>query len=165
VPKEDDSWARPPCQRLAVGFGGGEEAHHRRRWRPPHAVVCLLRTRGSTPTEHDSWAQTPVPEAGPLLVSAEVKRRTTAGGGVLLTQQTGPLLSSEVNEMHYRRRWRAPHAAVCLLHTRRPMPKEYDSWAQAPVSETGSLWCTSGEVFCGTSGRQLGESLFKKGLP
>jgi predicted alpha/beta hydrolase family esterase len=41
-------------------------------------------------------------------------------------------------EAHYRRWWRAPHAAVRLLRTRRPMPEEYDSWARAPVSETGS---------------------------
>jgi predicted alpha/beta hydrolase family esterase len=36
-------------------------------------------------------------------------------------------------EVHYRRQWRAPHAVVHLLRTRRPTPKEYDSWAQAPV--------------------------------
>jgi hypothetical protein len=34
----------------------------------------------------DSWAQGPVSETG-LLVSAEVKRRTTADGGVLLTRR------------------------------------------------------------------------------
>jgi hypothetical protein len=68
-------------------------------------------------------------------------------------------------EVHYRRRWRAPHVAVCLLRTRRPTPEEYDSWARAPVSETGSPWRASGEVFCGALGRQLGESLFKKGTP
>jgi hypothetical protein len=45
------------------------------------------------------------------------------------------------------------------------MPKEYDSWARAPMLETGSPWRTSGEVFCGALGRQLGKSLFKKGLP
>jgi hypothetical protein len=67
--------------------------------------------------------------------------------------------------MHYCRRWRAPHAAVRLLRTRRPTTKEYDSWARAPVSETGSPWRTSGDVFYGVLGRQLGESLFKKGLP
>jgi hypothetical protein len=42
-------------------------------------------------------------------------------------------------EAHYRRRWRAPHAAVRLLRTRRPTPKEYDSWARASVSEAGPL--------------------------
>jgi predicted alpha/beta hydrolase family esterase len=41
-------------------------------------------------------------------------------------------------EAHYRRWWRAPHEAVRLLRTRRPTLKEYDSWARAPVSETGS---------------------------
>jgi predicted alpha/beta hydrolase family esterase len=35
-------------------------------------------------------------------------------------------------EVHYRGRWRAPHAAVRLLRTRRPTPEEYDSWARAP---------------------------------
>jgi hypothetical protein len=35
-------------------------------------------------------------------------------------------------EAHYLRRWLAPHAAVRLLRTRRPTPKEYDSWARAP---------------------------------
>ena len=100
----------------AAGFGGGEEAHHRRRWHAPHVA---------------DWS-------------------AAFGGG---------------EETHYRRRWRAPHAAVRLLRTRRPMPKEYDSWARAPVSETGSLWRTSGEVFYGASGCQLRESLFKKGLP
>jgi hypothetical protein len=34
-------------------------------------------------------------EAGPLL-SVEVERHTTAGGGVFLTRRTGPLLSAEV---------------------------------------------------------------------
>jgi hypothetical protein len=36
--------------------------------------------------EDDSWARAPMPETG-LLVSAEVKRRTTAGGGLLLTRR------------------------------------------------------------------------------
>jgi hypothetical protein len=70
--------------------------HHLCRWRAPHAVVRLLRTRGSTPKEHDSWARAPVLEAGPLLVLVEVKRRTIAGGGVPLTRRTGPLLSAKV---------------------------------------------------------------------
>jgi predicted alpha/beta hydrolase family esterase len=35
-------------------------------------------------------------------------------------------------EAHYRMRWRVPHAAVRLLCTQRPTPKEYDSWARAP---------------------------------
>jgi hypothetical protein len=76
----------PRARGWGVAFGGDEGAHYRGRWRAPHAAVCLHRTRGPTPKEHDSWARTPAPEAG-LLVSAEVKRRTTAGGGVLLTQR------------------------------------------------------------------------------
>jgi hypothetical protein len=40
-------------------------------------------------------------------------------------------------EAHYRGWWRTPHAAVRLLCTRRPTPKEYDSWALAPVPEAG----------------------------
>jgi hypothetical protein len=37
-------------------------------------------------------------------------------------------------EAHYRGRRFAPRMAVCLLHTQKPTPKEYDSWAWAPVS-------------------------------
>ena len=85
----------PHARDWAVGFGGGEEAHYRRRWRAPHVAVRLLRTRRPTPEEYDSWARAPVLEAGPLL-SAGMKRHTTAGGGVLLTRRTGPLLSAEV---------------------------------------------------------------------
>jgi hypothetical protein len=33
----------------------------------------------------------------------------------------------------------APHAAVRLLRTRRPTPKEYDLWARAPVPGAGPL--------------------------
>jgi hypothetical protein len=74
----------PHVRGWAAAFGGGEEAHYRRRWRAPHVTVSLLRTWRPTPKEYESWARAPVPEAGPLL-SAEVKRRTTADGGVLLT--------------------------------------------------------------------------------
>jgi hypothetical protein len=42
-------------------------------------------------------------------------------------------------EAHYRGRRLAPLVAVRLLRTRRPKPKEYDSWARAPVSEAGPL--------------------------
>jgi hypothetical protein len=35
-------------------------------------------------------------------------------------------------EAHYCGRWLAPHAMVRLPRTRRPMPKEYDSWPRAP---------------------------------
>jgi hypothetical protein len=86
--------------------------------------------------EDDSWARAPVPETG-LLVSVEVKRRTTAGGSMLFTQRTGLLLSAETKRRIFRERWRAPHAAVRLLRTRRPTPEEYDSWARAPVPEDG----------------------------
>jgi hypothetical protein len=102
-----------------------------------------------------------VPETG-LSVWTEVKRRTTAGGGVLLMRQfafsahggrhprsmtrgPGPHVRGWAaafggdEEVHYRRRWRAPPAAVRLLRTRRPTPKEYDSWAWAPVSEARPL--------------------------
>jgi hypothetical protein len=40
---------------------------------------------------------------------------------------------------HYCGQRLTPHAAVRLLRTRRPTPKEYDSWAWAPVSEAGPL--------------------------
>ena len=40
-------------------------------------------------------------------------------------------------EAHYRRRWRALHAAVRLLRTRRPTPEEYDSWARPPCQRLG----------------------------
>jgi hypothetical protein len=88
--------------------------------------------------EDDSWAWAPVLETG-LLVSAEVKRRTTAGGSMLFMQRTGLLLSTETKRHIYRGRWRAPHAAVCHLRTRRPTPEEYDlwAWARAPVPEVG----------------------------
>jgi hypothetical protein len=46
----------------------------------------------------------------------------------------------------------APRVAVRLLRTRRPTPKEYDSWARAPVPEARSPWSASGEIFCGASG-------------
>jgi hypothetical protein len=78
----------PRARDWAVGFGGGEEAHYRRRWCAPHAV---------------DW-------------SAAFGRD---------------------EEAHYCGRWRAPHAAVRLLRTRRPTPKDHDSWAQALVPEAG----------------------------
>jgi hypothetical protein len=77
-------WRAPHAADWSAAFGGGEETHHRKQWRAPYAVVHLRRTRRPMPKEHDSWARVPVPEAGPLL-SAKVKRRTTAGGGMLLT--------------------------------------------------------------------------------
>jgi hypothetical protein len=42
-------------------------------------------------------------------------------------------------EAYYRGRWLAPLAAIRPLRTRRPTPKEHDSWARAPVSEAGPL--------------------------
>jgi hypothetical protein len=45
----------------------------------------------------------------------------------------------EDEEAHYCGRRPAPHAAVHLLHTRRPTPKEYDSRARTPESEAGPL--------------------------
>jgi hypothetical protein len=68
-------------------------------------------------------------------------------------------------EAHYRRRWHALHAAVHLLRTRRPMPKEHDSWARAPAPEAGSPWRTSGEIFCGVSRHQWGNLSLKRDSP
>jgi hypothetical protein len=68
-------------------------------------------------------------------------------------------------EVHYRRRWHAPHAAVRLLCTRMPTPKEYDSWARAPVLEARSPWRVSGEIFCVVSGRQWGNLSLKRDSP
>jgi hypothetical protein len=50
------------------------------------AAVRTFCTQKPMPKEYDSWARAPVSGTGPL-VSAEVKRRTTAGGGSLLTRQ------------------------------------------------------------------------------
>jgi hypothetical protein len=76
----------PRARHWAVDFGGGEEAHYRRRWRAPDAAARPLRTWRPTTEEYDSWARALVSETGPLL-SAEMNRRTTAGGGVLLTRR------------------------------------------------------------------------------
>jgi hypothetical protein len=48
-------------------------------------VVRLLYTQEPTPKEDDSWAWALMPVTGQL-VSAEMKRRTAAGGGMLLTR-------------------------------------------------------------------------------
>jgi hypothetical protein len=56
----------------ATSFGGGEEAHYRRRWRALHAVVRLLRTRRPKPKEYDSW--TPGPRARGWVTLARVRR-------------------------------------------------------------------------------------------
>jgi hypothetical protein len=68
-------------------------------------------------------------------------------------------------EAHYHMQWRAPHAAVRLFRTRRLTPKEYDSWARAPVPEAGSPWRASGETFSGVLGRQWGNLSLKRDTP
>jgi hypothetical protein len=68
-----------PCARdWVVGFGGGEEAHYRRRRRALHAAVRLLRTQEPARQVRDMWAWAPTPEVGPL-VAAKMKRRTYRG--------------------------------------------------------------------------------------
>jgi hypothetical protein len=59
------------------------------------AAVQLFCTQEPVPREDDSWAWAPVSETG-LLVSAEVKRRTTAGGGLLL-RSNSPSSHSEAD--------------------------------------------------------------------
>jgi hypothetical protein len=50
-----------PCARdWAIGFGGGEEAHNRRRRRALHASVRLLRTQKPVRPVHDMWAWAPM---------------------------------------------------------------------------------------------------------
>jgi hypothetical protein len=92
-----------------------------------------------------------------------MERCTTAGGGVLLARRfafpahesrrpkimtcgPGPPCRGWSaagfgggEEALFHKRWRAPHAAVRLLRTRRLTPEEYDSWAQAPVPEADPL--------------------------
>jgi hypothetical protein len=75
------------------------------------AAVRLLYTQKPVPKEDDSWAR---------------------AGGWSATFGRG-------EEVHYRRRWRAPHAAVRLPRTRKPTPEEYDPWARAPMPEAGPL--------------------------
>jgi hypothetical protein len=55
-----------------------------------------------------------------------------------------------------------PRVAVHLFRTQRLTPKEYDSWAQAPVPGAGLLWYTSGGIFCGVVNRRV---FLKKGFP
>jgi hypothetical protein len=64
----------PHVRDRSAAFGGGEEAHYRRQWRALHAAVRLLYARRPTPEEYDSWARTPVPEAGPLPEYEEARR-------------------------------------------------------------------------------------------
>jgi hypothetical protein len=42
-------------------------------------------------------------------------------------------------EARYRRRWRAPRAAVRLLRTQEPARQVHDMWAWAPMPEAGPL--------------------------
>jgi hypothetical protein len=93
-------------------------------WRPrrgvalAQATVRLLRTQELPSKEYDSWVRALVPETGPFV---------SCGGD---------------EEAHYRGRQFAfwVRAAVRLLRTQEPRTKEYDSWAQAPVSATGPLF-------------------------
>jgi hypothetical protein len=103
----------PRVRGWSAAFDGDEEAHYRRRWRAPHAAVRLLRTRRPTPKEYDSWARAPVSEAGPLL-SAKMKRRTIAGGGVLLTRR---FAFSAHGDRHPRRMTRGPGPPCRVGHT------------------------------------------------
>ena len=68
----------PRARDWAVGIGGGEEAHYRRRWCALHASVRLLRTQKPARQVHDMWAWAPMPEVGPL-AAAKPRGRTTAG--------------------------------------------------------------------------------------
>jgi hypothetical protein len=70
-----------PCVRdWSATFGGGEEVHHLTRW------FAFSAHGGRHPKSMTRGPGPPVSETGPLL-SAEVKRRTTVGGGVLLTRR------------------------------------------------------------------------------
>jgi hypothetical protein len=56
--------------------------------------------------------------------------------------ETGSFVSCGRDEEAYHRGWRfafRARAAVRLLRTQEPSPKEYDSWARAPVLATGPL--------------------------
>jgi hypothetical protein len=59
----------------------------------------------------------------------------------------------------------APCVAVRPLRTRRPTPKEYDTWARAPMPGAGSPWRASDEIFCDASGRQWGNLSLKGDSP
>jgi hypothetical protein len=133
---------------------------HWREWRFGFSVDC---TQEPAPKEGDSWTRAPMLEPG--LVSTEVKRRTTAGGGVIPQAVDWSAAFGRGEETHHRGWWRAPYAAVCLCRTRRPTPKEHDSWARAPVPETGSPLRASVEVFCGASGRQWENPSLKRDSP
>jgi hypothetical protein len=59
--------------------------------------------------------------------------------------------------------WFAPRVAVRLLHTRRPTPKEYDSWARAPVSKARPPWARRASFSTASRGMS-GGVLLKKGF-
>jgi hypothetical protein len=122
----------------AVGFGGGEEAFYRRRWRAPHTAIRLLCTWRLTPEEYDSWARAPVLEAG-LLLSTEVKRRTTAGGGVLFTRRFAFSTNGD-------------QRTSCMTYGAGP-----------PRHRLGTPVCIGGG-FPWRFGARAGESAFKKGF-
>jgi hypothetical protein len=90
APMEYDlrAWAPVPETGPFVSCGGDEEAHyHGRRFAfRARAAVRLLRTQEPRPKEYVSLARAPVSATG-LWVSVEVKRRTTAGGGLLLSRR------------------------------------------------------------------------------
>jgi hypothetical protein len=73
----------PHVRDWAVVFGGDGEAHYRGRRFAPRVAVCFLHTRKPTPKEYDSWARAFVSETGSSSL-AEMERRTTANGGLLL---------------------------------------------------------------------------------
>jgi hypothetical protein len=140
----------PHVRDWAIVFGGDGEAHYRGRRFAPRVAVRLLHTRNPTPKEYDSWARAPVSETGPLS-SAELERRTTAGGGSLLAWQftsftlrsrrprsmtRGPGPPCQRLGRCLRWSWRRvlPRAAVRLLRTRKLARQLYDLWARAPVS-------------------------------
>jgi hypothetical protein len=85
------------------------------------------------PKEYDWWARAPMPETGPFV---------SCGGD---------------EEAHYRGRWFAFRARVVvrLLRTQELRPKDYDSWAWAPVSATGPLFLVEMKVHTTAGGGSL----------
>jgi hypothetical protein len=73
----------PHASDWTIVFGEDEGAHYRRRQFVPRGGSP---SQHSGPKEYDSWTQAPVSETG-LLFSAEMERRTTVGGGMLLTRR------------------------------------------------------------------------------
>jgi hypothetical protein len=54
----------------------------------------------------------------------------------------------------------APHVAVRLLRTRRPTPKEHDSWARAPRARGWATLARVGRDLLRRLGASVGESFF-----